>query len=87
MKSFRQPETVDEPPVVRGCFEQEVEEVSTFLERIKGMPARLRERERLRKVAKSLSNSYVVGMYSRFHDNAVYSLGYSHAETIRLAYM
>ncbi|KAI6113975.1 hypothetical protein EV401DRAFT_2102026, partial [Pisolithus croceorrhizus] len=28
-----------------------------------------------------------VGMYSNFHDVATYTLGYSHTETIRLAYM
>jgi hypothetical protein len=29
----------------------------------------------------------VVGKYSNWHINSTYSLGYSHPETIRLAYM
>ena len=28
-----------------------------------------------------------VGKYSTFHENAMYSVGYNHPETVRLAYM
>ncbi|KAF8522755.1 RNA dependent RNA polymerase-domain-containing protein [Hysterangium stoloniferum] len=35
----------------------------------------------------SLRSASIVGMYSTWHDNAIYSLGYDHPETRRLAFM
>jgi RNA-dependent RNA polymerase len=34
-----------------------------------------------------LQDTSSVGKYSNFHDVAIYTLGYSHEDTIRLAYM
>ncbi|KAI0065260.1 hypothetical protein BV25DRAFT_1913873 [Artomyces pyxidatus] len=36
---------------------------------------------------KPLRDTSTVGVYSALHDNAVYTLGYSHTETVRLAWM
>lgn len=62
-------------------------EVTTFLEKIE----KFSEGEKIRAfqghLLGSIRNMSVVGKYSTFHDIATYTLGYSHPDTIRLAYM
>ncbi|THH11616.1 hypothetical protein EW145_g546 [Phellinidium pouzarii] len=86
VNSFTNSPVVDEPKNLRDRFEREVERVSSFLFRVKDMPVQLMERELCKKLLHGLSESKV-GLYSQFHDNAVYYLGYDHPETIMLAYM
>lgn len=86
MNGFNQPITVREPPDLRDNFEREVEEVTAFMERTSKLPTLSKERELCMKLLLGLSDSKV-GLYSQFHDNASYSQGYNHSETVRLAYM
>lgn len=51
------------------------------------MTTEAKTREAQRYLLGAIRDTSVVGKYSIFHDNAIYSLGYTHPETIRLAYM
>ncbi|KAH8119803.1 RNA dependent RNA polymerase-domain-containing protein [Phellopilus nigrolimitatus] len=84
--AFENSRIVDPPSDLRSGFEREIEEVSAFISRVADLPALLKERELLKKLLSGLSDSKV-GLYSKFHDNAAYSLGYDSPEAIRLAYM
>ena len=86
VEGFRSPSTVNEPSDLRGNFESEVEEVIAFMEMVDNIAALQKERELCTKLLLGLSDSKV-GLYSQFHDNAIYKLGYDHPETVRLAYM
>lgn len=83
---FENSAVFDAPPDLRDSFEQEVEAVSSFLDRVSGLLQPQKESAYCRKLLSGLSDSKV-GLYSQFHDNACYKLGYDNEETIRLAYM
>lgn len=77
-----------EPPKdINAYFFRENLEVTTFQEQT----ASVEETEKIRRFQEyllgSVRNMSVVGKYSTFHDIATYTLGYSHPDTIRLAYM
>lgn len=77
-----------EPPAdIKSYFKRENEEVVAFLRRV----ASLDEASKIYKLQEYLlgavRDTSVVGKYSNFHDVATYTLGYTHPETIRLAYM
>ncbi|EJD03544.1 uncharacterized protein FOMMEDRAFT_154620 [Fomitiporia mediterranea MF3/22] len=84
--AFSNSDYVAEPPTVRAAFQEEVEKVSVFLDRMKGMGREERRTEIAKKVLTGLSDGKV-GLYSNMHDNVVYSTGYNNSEAIRLAYM
>lgn len=86
VNDFKNSSIVDEPADLRDNFEREVEPVSAFLSRVEPLSQYHKQYELCRKLLLGLSDSKV-GLYSLFHDNAVYRLGYNHPDTIRLAYM
>ncbi|KAI5121840.1 hypothetical protein M0805_003273 [Coniferiporia weirii] len=86
VNGFTNSRVVDAPEDLRDRFEREIEKVSSFLSRVKDMPVLAKERELYKKLLLGLSDSKV-GLYSMFHDNAVYYLGYDSPEAVRLAYM
>ncbi|KAJ7608107.1 RNA dependent RNA polymerase-domain-containing protein [Mycena polygramma] len=77
----------EEPPSVSAGFLTENETVEEFLERTKLASEEEKISNMQDYLLGGLSGSPVVGKYSNWHLNAVYSLGYTHPETIRLAYM
>lgn len=84
--AFENSEIVREPTDLRNNFQPEIEEVSAFSERVCNMDDASHAYELSKKLLSGLSDSKV-GMYSRFHENVVYSHDYSDKEAIRLAYM
>ncbi|KLO20599.1 hypothetical protein SCHPADRAFT_816328 [Schizopora paradoxa] len=84
--TFKNAKTVREPNDLRDNFQPEIEKVSAFCDRISNMDDATQAYELGKKLLAGLSDSKV-GMYSRFHENVVYSRGYSDPEAIRLAYM
>ena len=76
------------PPGFDAAFEKSKETVEDLFRRVP--PERdhaLHVRELQKYLLGSLRNQAAVGLYSKWHDNAVYNLGYFHDESIRLAYM
>jgi RNA-dependent RNA polymerase len=62
--------------------------VTEFLERVPPASSGGKQIQELQTVLMApLNDLYVVGTYSTMHDNAIYSLGYSHPTTILLAWM
>ncbi|KAL5519333.1 hypothetical protein ACEPAH_1016 [Sanghuangporus vaninii] len=86
VSAFHNSELVLEPITVREAFEEDIEKVSEFIEGIKSIDRQKFSREISNRVLRGLSDGKF-GLYSRFHDNAAYELGYNDPETIRLAYM
>ena len=75
------------PPDIKSYFKRENEEVVAFLARV----ASLDDTSKIHKLQEyllgAIRDTSVVGKYSNFHETATYTLGYTHKETIRLAYM
>lgn len=67
-------------------FDREIETVANFCQRASSMSSGQSSSEFLGVLLLSLKDKKV-GLYSRFHDYAVYKYGYGHDFTIRLAYM
>lgn len=82
------PSFADPPADIEENFVKNTESVVEFLHR--APPTRdssIHVRELQRFLLGALKNQTVVGQYSKMHDVAVYTLGYAHPETKRLAYM
>jgi RNA-dependent RNA polymerase len=67
-------------------FKKNVETLVEFQERISKLPEARREFEFHRVFLLGLGDSKV-GLYSRFHDNAIYQHGYDHEITVREGHM
>lgn len=67
-------------------FESEVESVSAFDKRVREMEA-AKAQEAFQMVLLLGLNDSKVGMYSTFHDFAVWKFGYNDPRTIRVAYV
>lgn len=76
-----------EPKDLADNFSQNTEKVSDVLERIEGYSSVAQVHEFQRFLLGAIRDTSIVGKYSGFHDYAIYTLGYSHPETIRLSYM
>lgn len=76
-----------EPPadLLTRNFEREVETLVKFSHRVSVQPT-TSQREFQKVLLLGLADTKV-GLYSIFHDNAVYKLGYGSEEAIRMAYM
>jgi len=68
-------------------FEKEVHHASKFLEDIKDKPTVEQIHAYQNYLLGAIRVPSVVGLYSKFHDYAVYTHGYSHPITRRLAFM
>ena len=82
------PSYADPPPGLQDAFVKETETIETFMQRVPpdGNP-QLHVRELQKFLLGPLRDQSLVGIYSGFHDNAVYKHGYFHDEAKRLAYM
>ncbi|KAH9482728.1 putative RNA-dependent RNA polymerase SHL2 [Psilocybe cubensis] len=77
-----------EPPKnINKYFVAENMEVTTFQEQTSGLDDTEKIRRFQEYLLGSVRNMSVVGKYSTFHDISTYTQGYSHPDTIRLAYM
>ncbi|KAG6846996.1 hypothetical protein H0H93_010704 [Arthromyces matolae] len=76
----------NEPPDVDECFTSNNEKVGDFQIRTAGMTPLEKTFEVQSYLLRALRDSFEVGHYSTMHDRAVYQLGYSHPESISLAY-
>ena len=73
VNAFHNSELVLEPETVRDAFEEQIEKVSEFLDKIKSVGRQELSREISKRVLRGLSDGKV-GLYSKFHDNALVGL-------------
>jgi len=87
VSAFKSP-TSSPPPdgFLQEYFERDVETVLDFCNQHKGKSEDQLAVE-IRAILLSGIGNTRVGLYSKFHDNTTYHLGYDHPITIRLAYM
>jgi RNA-dependent RNA polymerase len=84
---FQPPRVVDKPDgLEEQNFEKDVESVTSFHSRLACSTRGEAHKLFLRAILRSLDDDNIA-KYSAFHKCAAYSKGYSHPETIRLAYM
>jgi len=82
------PKYMDPPTRLWDNFAIKNETVEEFLQRVPPTSPIDHQIKELQTVMMGgLSDLHVVGTYSTMHDNAIYSLGYSHPTTILLAWM
>ena len=82
------PKHADPPPNLSELFDVKNETVKEFLERVPLTSSTSYQVQELQQVIMApLRDLFVVGTYSTMHDNAIYSLGYTHRETTLLAWM
>lgn len=76
-----------EPPadLLSRNFHREIETVVKFSQRVSSEPS-TSQRDLQKVLLLGLADTKV-GLYSIFHDNVVYRLGYASEEAIRMAYM
>ena len=87
VEQFNQPNVVDKPDDLEGNnFEKHIEHVSSFYTRNQNSTPDKIQKSFLTASLRSLEDDHV-GQYSTYHWYAAYTKGYSHPETIRLAYM
>ncbi|KAJ7638893.1 RNA dependent RNA polymerase-domain-containing protein, partial [Roridomyces roridus] len=77
----------EEPVELEDSFSKKNETVKAFLHRTKLETPAEQLREMQKYLLSALQDVAIVGKYSNWHVNATHELGYSHPETIRLAYM
>ena len=75
------------PPDINENFKRDNEEVVNFRARVDPLDDAAKIYEFQEHLLTAVRDTSVVGKYSKFHDAAIYTLGYTHPETIRLAYM
>ncbi|KAH9043657.1 RNA dependent RNA polymerase-domain-containing protein [Lactarius pseudohatsudake] len=84
---YTNPEFIDKPDdFEKKNFEGTVERVKSFVDRLSQPTSHGDHKFFLEAMLQGLGNSKV-GKYSKYHDIATYTKGYSDPETIRLAYM
>ena len=76
-----------EPESVAKCFSAKNEKVDDFFDRVERLEFHQTIQELQWFLLGAIRENSVVGRYSEFHELATYKLGYTHPETIRLAYM
>jgi RNA-dependent RNA polymerase len=82
------PKYADPPSNISELFDVKNETVKEFLERVPPKSSTSYQVQELQQVFMApLRDLFVVGTYSTMHDNAIYSLGYTHPETTLLAWM
>ncbi|KAF9569288.1 hypothetical protein CPC08DRAFT_701791 [Agrocybe pediades] len=89
VQNFKQADLkyADPPPDINSNFARENTEVVQFQKQIESTSVENQIRQFQRHLLGAVRNTTVVGKYSTFHETAIYTLGYTHPETIRLAYM
>ena len=84
--NFRTSGHNEEPPTLKEAFEREVEHVKDFDSRISVLPGKEAQQALQKMLLLGLAETRV-GLYSKFHDLAVYKQGYANSAAVRLAYM
>lgn len=77
----------DPPTNIMSYFSRENEEVGAFQNKVLNTSKENQIRQLQNALLGAVRTDSVVGKYSTYHDIAIYTLGYAHPETIRLAYM
>ena len=87
VSAFQQPDTVREPPDLMQNFEP-LDDVPTVASVVTQMRNQSWKRELILHdhLLTGMAESKT-GLYSKYHDNSVYELGYNHPTTIRNAFM
>lgn len=75
------------PSDIKNYFSRENEEVKAFQNKIATISVHNKIRQFQHHLLGAVRDTSIVGKYSTFHEIAIYTLGYAHPETIRLAYM
>ena len=87
VEQFNQPNVVDKPDGLESKnFEAHIELVSSFYTHHQSSTPANVQKSFVTAFLRSLDDGHV-GQYSNYHRYAAYTKGYSHPETIRLAYM
>ena len=82
------PKHMEPPTSLQNHFYIKNETVNKYLERVPvTSPEDMQIKELQEVLMTSLSDLHAVGTYSTMHENAMYSLGYSHPTTTLLAWM
>jgi RNA-dependent RNA polymerase len=71
---------------LKDYFEGKVEHVTAFSERVSALSTRATQKE-FQAICLLGLNDSKVGLYSSFHDYAVWRYGLDHPESVRMAYM
>ena len=77
----------EHPPNINDHFKHDKENVTMFLARVAPNDDTAKIHALQEYLLGAVRDTSVVGKYSNFHGTATYTLGYTHPETIRLAYM
>jgi hypothetical protein len=86
IEHFRNSPFSEPPPdLLTHNFHREIETVVKFSQRVSLQPSTCQRA--FQRVLLSGLDDKKVGLYSKFHDNAVYKLGYASKEAVRMAYM
>jgi RNA-dependent RNA polymerase len=82
------PKFMDPPTGLQRHFDTKNETVAEFLQRVPPTSPTDTQIHQLQEVLMApLSDVHAVGIYNTMHENAMYSLGYSHPTTTLLAWM
>lgn len=84
--NFKNSSHCEEPKGIREAFEREVEHVRDFDRRISNLSLKEAQQALQKVLILGLAETRV-GLYSTYHDLAVYKKGYDSKEAIQLAYM
>ena len=89
VEAFKEPPQhySETPPDIENYFKHDKDNVKTFLARVAPLDDYAKIYELQEYLLGAVRDTSVVGKYSNFHVAATYTLGYTHPETIRLAYM
>lgn len=87
VEKFKPPKVVDKPDdLEKNNFKEHVERVTSFCQRHEHSTPDEVQKSFLSAVLNGLGNDYI-GTYWNYFAYAAYTMGHSHAETIRLAHM
>lgn len=90
VEAFKEPSlhySNQEQDFIEKYFKRDEDDVATFLAQVASWDDAAKNYKLQEYLLGAVRDTSVVGKYSNFHGAATYTLGYTHPETIRLAYM
>lgn len=90
VSSFREPDpevSATEPPTVKACLVKDSTLVSAFLDATRSVPEEYKVFMLQEYLLGALRGDFHVSTYSTWWEKSTYTQGYSHPETVFLAYM
>ena len=90
VSSFREPDpevSATEPPTVKACLVKDSTLVSAFLDATRSVPEEYKVFTLQEYLLGALRGDFHVSTYSTWWEKSTYTQGYSHPETVFLAYM